>query len=78
MGHLTRAKAQIPASALAEPLVCGLKRSISRDLLPLLELNKFLYLWYDMIEDGSAQLSKRKPLGASEDVAYIVREIHDL
>jgi hypothetical protein len=31
-----------------------------------------------MIEDGSTQLDKAKPLGVSEDVGPVVREIHSL
>jgi hypothetical protein len=73
-----QAKAQITSAGLAEPLVCGLKRAITRDHLPASEPNKFLHMWNDMIEDGSAQLAKAKPLGVSEDLAPVVRELHDL
>ncbi|KAF1966838.1 hypothetical protein BU23DRAFT_517281 [Bimuria novae-zelandiae CBS 107.79] len=73
-----RAKSQITAAGLAEPLVAGLKRAITHETLPDSEPNKFLHLWYDMVEDGSAQLSKEKPLGVSKDVAHVVRQIHDL
>ena len=31
-----------------------------------------------MVEDGTAQLSKRNPLGVPGEVAHIVREIHSL
>jgi hypothetical protein len=73
-----RAKAQITTSALAEPLVDGLRRAKTRDSLTPSEPNEFLHLWYSMIEDGSAQLSKPRPLGVSADVAHVVRELHDL
>lgn len=33
------------------------------------------HLWYDMIEDGSAQVAKKQPLGVSEDLALIVRNL---
>jgi hypothetical protein len=72
------AKAQTTSSALTQPLVDGLKRAITRDLLTPSEPNKFLYLWYSMIEDGTPQLSKPKPLDVSADVAHVVRKIHDL
>lgn len=72
------AKYQITSAALAEPLVCGLKRAITRASLPPSPHNPFLHLWYDTVEDGAAQLSAPRPLGAPSDVAHIVRELHDL
>jgi hypothetical protein len=73
-----QAKAQITSAGLEEPLVCGIKRAVTRDFLPASEPNKFLHLWYDMVEGGGEQLSKPKPLGVSEDIAPVVRELHDL
>lgn len=65
-------------AALAEPLICGMKRAQTCETLPQSPPTKFFHLWYDMVEDGSAQLSKPKPLGVSEDLAPVVRETHDL
>lgn len=63
---------------MAEPLVCGLKRAVSREELPESPPNKFFHLWYDMVEDGSAQLAKKQPLGVTDDLAPVVRNLHSL
>ena len=65
-------------AALAEPLICGLKRATTNDPLPSAPTNNFFHLWYDMVEDGSSQLSKPRPLGVSEDLAPVTRSIHSL
>lgn len=72
------AKAQITEAGLAEPLICGLKRAAVQGNLPDSPPNNFFHLWYDMVEDGTAQLAKKSPLGVSQDVAHIVRETHSL
>ena len=72
------AKAQITEAALAEPLICGLKRAATQHQLPDSPTNHFFSQWYDMVEDGSAQLAKKQPLGVNEDLAPIVRDIHSL
>lgn len=72
------AKAQVTESGLAEPLVCGLRRAGSEDELSASPESKFLNMYYDMLEDGSAQLAAQKPLGVSADLAPVVREIHSL
>ncbi|KAI1179716.1 hypothetical protein F4777DRAFT_574542 [Nemania sp. FL0916] len=72
------AKSRLTDAAMAEPLVCGLKRAATGAQLPPSPANGFFYLWYDMVEDGSAQLAKKQPLGVSEDLAPIVRDIHSL
>lgn len=63
---------------MAEPLVCGLKRAVTRNGLAESPPNKFFHLWYDMVEDGSAQLAKKQPLGVTEDLAPVVRSLHSL
>ncbi|KAJ4303192.1 hypothetical protein N0V90_002085 [Kalmusia sp. IMI 367209] len=73
-----RAKSQMTEAALAEPLVCALKRAATDATLPDSVSNRFFNLWYDMVEDGSAQLSKARPLGVSEDLAPVVRDLHNL
>ena len=72
------AKAQVTEAGIAEPLVCGLKRAATQTPLPASPANEFLRLWYDMVEDGTAQLEKKQPLGVSEDLATIVRDLHSL
>ena len=72
------AKAQVTQAAVAEPLVCGLKRAGTQAPLPESPTNEFFQLWYDMVEDGAGQLAKKQPLGVSEDLAPIVRDIHGL
>lgn len=72
------AKSQMTNSAIAEPLVCGLKRAITQGQLPESPPNKFFHLWYDMVEDGTVQLSKKQPLGVTDDLASIVRDLHSL
>lgn len=72
------AKAQVTDAALAEPLICGLKRARTQTQLPESPAVKFFHLWYQMVEDGSAQLSVKQPLGVSDDLAPVVRDIHSL
>ncbi|KAI1384395.1 uncharacterized protein F4822DRAFT_432941 [Hypoxylon trugodes] len=72
------AKSQITEAAIAEPIVCGLKRARNQTNLPASPTGKFFKLWYDMIEDGSAQLAKKQPLGVSEDLAPTIRDLHSL
>lgn len=72
------AKFQVTEVAMTEPLVCGLKRAGRRAQLPESPANSFFNLWYDMVEDGSAQLAKEQPLGVSEDLAPVVRGLHNL
>lgn len=66
---------------MAEPLVAGLKRAGARDgaeRLPASAPNNFFHLWYDMVEDGAAQLAKKQPLGVGDELAPVVRDLHDL
>ena len=72
------AKSQITEAAIAEPLVCGIRRAGVQGKLPMSPVNGFFHLWYDMIEDGSAQVAKNQPLGVSEDLAPTVRNLHSL
>lgn len=73
------AKSQITDAGMAESLLCGLKRAATGpQQLPESRPNKFFDLWYDMVEDGSAQLAKPQPLGVSEDLAPVVRDLHSL
>ncbi|KAI1483057.1 hypothetical protein F4774DRAFT_427499 [Daldinia eschscholtzii] len=72
------AKSQVTEAGIAEPLICGLKRAGTQSQLPESPANRFFELWYDMVEDGSAQLAKKNPLGASTDLAAVVRDIHSL
>ncbi|KAI1737121.1 hypothetical protein F4680DRAFT_460658 [Xylaria scruposa] len=71
-------KSQITDASIAEPLICGLKRAVTGAQLPPSPANMFFYLWYDMVEDGSAQLAKNQPLGVSEDLAPVIRDLHHL
>lgn len=72
------AKSQITEAGLAEPLVCGLKRSVTRGKLPDSAPNNFYHLWYDMVEDGTEQLAKKQPLGVTDELGPIIRETHSL
>ncbi|KAI1360872.1 hypothetical protein F5Y08DRAFT_348340 [Xylaria arbuscula] len=72
------AKSQFTDEAISEPLICGLKRAAIGTQLPPSPSNQFFYLWYDMIEDGSAQMAKSQPLGVSEELAPIIRSLHSL
>lgn len=67
-------------AAIAEPLIAGLKRAVTPGQFPDPEFpaNSFFNLWYDMIEHATAQLTKSQPLGASEDLASVIRDIHSL
>ncbi|KAL1870893.1 hypothetical protein Daus18300_004982 [Diaporthe australafricana] len=73
-------KAQVTEAAIAEPLIAGLKRAATKAQLrsPEARANKSFGLWYDMIEDGTAQLAKSQPLGVSEDLASVIRGTHSL
>ncbi|KAI8626283.1 hypothetical protein F5Y19DRAFT_466485 [Xylariaceae sp. FL1651] len=72
------AKAQITDEAMAEPLVSGIKRAAYHSKLPDSTPNNFFEQWYDMIEDGYEQLASKRPLGVSEDLAPIIRDLHAL
>ncbi|TRX92859.1 hypothetical protein FHL15_006265 [Xylaria flabelliformis] len=72
------AKSQITDASVAEPLIRGLKRAVTGAQLPPSPANRFFYLWYDMVEDGSEQLAKSQPLGVSEDLAPVIRDLHHL
>lgn len=61
-----------------EPLICGLKRAGTRGHLPESPRTDFFKLWYEMVEDGTEQLTKKQPLGVSDDLAPVVRDLHDL
>ena len=71
------AKSQITEAGIAEPLVCGIRRAGVEGQLPMSPIKGVFHLWYDMIEDGSAQVAKKQPLGVSEDLdlALIVRNL---
>ncbi|UNI23587.1 hypothetical protein JDV02_009397 [Purpureocillium takamizusanense] len=75
---LQMAKEQVTESGLAEPLVCSLKRAAARQPLPDSARSGFYDSFYDLIHDGAAQMEARRPLGVSEDLAPIVREMHGL
>ena len=72
------AKSQLTEAGIVEPLVCGLKRAGTQSKLPVSPANEFFNLWYDMVEDGSTQLAKKQPLGVSEDLAPVIRDLHNL
>lgn len=72
------AQTQVTDSGVSEPLVCGLKRAGTQAPLPESPRNEFFQLWYDMVEDGSTQLARKKPLGVSEDLAPVIRSLHSL
>ncbi|KAI1422212.1 hypothetical protein F5Y12DRAFT_800014 [Xylaria sp. FL1777] len=72
------AKSQVTDAAIAEPLICGIKRAATGAQLPPSPANGFFSLWYDLVEDGSAQLAKKQPLGVSEDLAPVIRNLHNL
>ncbi|RAO72591.1 uncharacterized protein BHQ10_008603 [Talaromyces amestolkiae] len=72
------AKAQVTEEGLKESLICALIRSVKRDDLPQSPISRFFDVYYEMIEDGSAQMQKNSPLGVSEDLATITRKIHSL
>lgn len=72
------AKEQVTEAGLCEPLVCALKRAVNPESLPTSPVTKFYDLYYDMIEDGAAQIQKKQPLGVSDDLAQVVHDIHNL
>lgn len=72
------AKAQVTEEGLKESLICALIRSVKQDDLPQSPISKFFDVYYEMIEDGSAQMQKNSPLGVSENLATITRKIHSL
>ncbi|KAI0542369.1 hypothetical protein GGR58DRAFT_497356 [Xylaria digitata] len=72
------AKAQITEQGAAEPLVSGIKRAGHHSKLPDSPPNNFFHQWYDMIEDSCEQLANKRPLGVSEDLAPIIRDLHAL
>lgn len=73
-----KAKAQVTQAGLSEPLVSALKRARTQGELPESTPTDFFHLWYDMIEDGAAQLARKQPLGVSDDLAVIVQALHRL
>lgn len=72
------AKSQITEAGIAERLVCGITRAGVEGQLPMSPIKGVFHLWYDTIEDGSAQVAKKQPLGVSEDLALIVRNLYSL
>ncbi|KAI0809838.1 hypothetical protein GGR55DRAFT_646869 [Xylaria sp. FL0064] len=72
------AKAQITEEGVTEPLVSGIKRAIHHGQLPDSAPNNLFHQWYDMIEDGRGQLVHKRPLGVSEELAPIIRDLHAL
>ena len=56
-------------------LLSGIRRAGVEGQLPMSPIKGVFHLWYDMIEDGSAQVAKKQPLGVSEDLALIVRNL---
>ena len=72
------AKEQVTEEGLLEPLVCGLKRARTQEPLPPSPATKFYNLYYDMVENGAAQVEKRQPLGVTDDLAPVIRKIHSL
>ncbi|KAJ6443744.1 Major facilitator superfamily transporter [Purpureocillium lavendulum] len=75
---LRMAKEQVTESGLAEPLVCSLKRAVTRQSLPDAPRSKFYDAFYELIEDGTTQMQVSKPLGVSTDLAPMLREVHTL
>lgn len=74
------AKAQVTAAALAEPLICGLKRAVTQGALPESPQTTYFKAYWSMIEDGADQVEMKsaRPLGVPSSLASITREIHDL
>jgi hypothetical protein len=71
------AKEQVTNAGLKETLVCALIRSIEREDLPDSPRTAFFDIYYNMME-SEEQLKKKQPLGVSEDLAQVVRDIHHL
>ncbi|KAH8692036.1 hypothetical protein BGW36DRAFT_363050 [Talaromyces proteolyticus] len=72
------AKEQVTEAGLKEPLICALLRSVKQEDLPTSPTTKFYDIYYDMIEDGSEQLNKKQPLGVSDDLVQVTRDIYSL
>ena len=47
---------QVTETAMAEPLICVIKRAVVRGKHPESPSDDFFHLWHDMVEDGFAQL----------------------
>ncbi|KAG8411899.1 hypothetical protein J3458_015194 [Metarhizium acridum] len=75
---LGRAKRQITEAGLNELLVEALGRGINRDPLPDSPYNAFFNGYFDMIEKSQEPSKLNKALGVQNELADLVREIHDL
>ncbi len=71
------AKEQVTEAGLSEPLVCALKRSVKQESLPPSLGTSFYDIYYDLVE-GTEQLKKKRPLGVSDDLSQVVRDLHHL
>jgi hypothetical protein len=72
------AKEQVTEAGVKEPLRCALARSTKQEDLPPSPRTAFYDVYYDMVEEGSAQLEKKNPLGVSEGLAQVTRDIYNL
>ncbi|KAH8901745.1 hypothetical protein GQ53DRAFT_851850 [Thozetella sp. PMI_491] len=73
-----RAKAQITEAGLSELLVNALKRASTQGKLRDATPNKFYDIYFDMIENGEAQMQVKKPLGVGGRMALVIRDLYDL
>ncbi|QKX64657.1 uncharacterized protein TRUGW13939_11833 [Talaromyces rugulosus] len=73
-----RARAQVTEAGLNELLIDALKRARTREALPDSPSNKFYDIYFDMIDNGTAQMQEKKPLGVDEKVAQVIRDLHSL
>jgi len=72
------AKAQVTDAGLRESLLGAVKRARTQDALPGSPRSKFYDIYFDMIENGKAQMLERKPLGVDENLAQVIRDLHSL
>ncbi|KAE9379798.1 hypothetical protein N431DRAFT_398304 [Stipitochalara longipes BDJ] len=73
-----KAKAQVTDAGMRELLCDALKRARNQDALPESPRNKFYDIYFDMIENGEAQMQEEKPLGVDESQAQVIRGLHSL
>jgi hypothetical protein len=73
-----RARAQVTEAGLNELLINALKRARTREALPDSPSNKFYDIYFDMIDNGMAQMQEKEPLGVDEKVAQVIRDLHSL
>ncbi|KAH0598305.1 hypothetical protein MHUMG1_03602 [Metarhizium humberi] len=75
---LRRAKSQITEAGLDELLVEALGRAVRRAPLPDAPYNAFFDSYFDMVEGSQEPDRLSRTLGVQDELADIVRRIHDL